>query len=165
MTGRAPQRHPPWGWLLLVVVLAALGLRQLRQSEQASPTPHGPVVLRFAHNQPTPRILHRAAVLFKELVETRTHGYYDVQIFPAQQLGSNRDEVEQTILGIIELTQQPAAILSLFVPKVMILDFPFLWPRRRRSCGRSWMAPWARNYSRRSTRRASRGARSGVRGS
>jgi len=128
MTGRAPQRHPPWGWVLLVVALAALGLRQLRQSEQASPTPHGPVVLRFAHNQPTPRILHRAAVLFKELVETRTHGYYDVQIFPAQQLGSNRDEVEQTMLGIIELTQQPAAILSLFVPKVMILDFPFLWP-------------------------------------
>jgi TRAP-type C4-dicarboxylate transport system substrate-binding protein len=46
-----------------------------------------------------------------------------VQLFPAQQLGSLRDQVEQTRLGTIEVTQQPAAILSLFVPKVMLLDF------------------------------------------
>jgi TRAP-type C4-dicarboxylate transport system substrate-binding protein len=26
------------------------------------------------------------------------------------------------------VTQQTPAIISLFVPKVMILDFPFLWP-------------------------------------
>src|SRR5262249_38984501 len=125
---------PPWGprgWgLLAVLVLALIALvaGSLRQAERAAPARHGPVVLRFAHNQPTPRILHQAAVRFKQLVEARTQGYYEVQIFPAQQLGSNRDEVEQTILGTIELTQQPAAILSLFVPKVMILDFPFLWP-------------------------------------
>ena len=31
------------------------------------------------------------------------------------------------MLGTIEVTQQPAATISLFVPKVMVLDFPFLW--------------------------------------
>jgi C4-dicarboxylate-binding protein DctP len=113
---------------VLVLALMALVAGALRQAERAAPTRHGPVVLRFAHNQPTPRILHQAAVRFKQLVEERTQGYYEVQIFPAQQLGSNQDEVEQTILGTIELTLQPAAILSLFVPKVMLLDFPFLWP-------------------------------------
>jgi len=31
------------------------------------------------------------------------------------------------MLGTIEVTQQPAAVVSLFVPKAMVLDFPFLW--------------------------------------
>ena len=129
----SPPSQPwvPRGWVLLgvlVLALMALVAGALRQAQRAAQARHGPVVLRFAHNQPTPRIPHQAAVLFKQLVEARTQGYYDVQIFPAQQLGSSRDEVEQTILGTIEVTQQTAAILSLFVPKVMLLDFPFLWP-------------------------------------
>ena len=39
----------------------------------------------------------------EQLVEARTQGYYDVQIFPAQQLGGLRDQVEQTMLGTIEV--------------------------------------------------------------
>jgi C4-dicarboxylate-binding protein DctP len=66
--------------------------------------------------------------MFKQLVEQRTKGYYNVQIFPAQQLGGLRDQVEGTILGTIELTQQTPPTISNFVPKVTVLDFPFLWP-------------------------------------
>lgn len=85
------------------------------------------VMIKFAHNQQVNTPPHKAAEMFKQLVEQRTKGYYNVQIYPAQQLGSQRDQAEGTMLGTIELTQQPAATLSLFVPKVMILDFPFLW--------------------------------------
>lgn len=66
--------------------------------------------------------------MFKQLVEQRTKGYYEVQIYPAQQLGGLRDQVEGTALGTIELTQQTPPTVSLFVPKAMVLDFPFLWP-------------------------------------
>jgi TRAP-type C4-dicarboxylate transport system substrate-binding protein len=115
------QRWVPRAWVLPCLVVLAL---------LAAPASRGKVVLKFSHNQPTITIPHQAAVLFKQLVEARTEGYYDVQIFPAQQLGGLRDQVEQTMLGTIEVTQQPAAILSLFVPKVMLLDFPFLWPEQ-----------------------------------
>ena len=87
----------------------------------------GKVVIKFAHNQQTITPPHKAAEMFKQMVEERTKGYYDVQIYPAQQLGSMRDQVEGTMLGTIDLSQQPTAVISLFVPKVMVADFPFLW--------------------------------------
>jgi C4-dicarboxylate-binding protein DctP len=89
--------------------------------------PAGKVVIKFSHNQQTITPPHKAAEMFKQMVEQRTKGYYEVQIFPAQQLGGLRDQVEGTSLGTIELTQQTPPTISLFVPKVMILDFPFLW--------------------------------------
>ena len=124
------QYRVPRAWVLPCLVVLALLAAPLREVEVAAPAGRGQVVLKFSHNQPTITIPHQAAVLFKQLVEARTQGYYDVQIFPAQQLGGLRDQVEQTMLGTIEVTQQPAAILSLFVPKVMLLDFPFLWPQQ-----------------------------------
>jgi C4-dicarboxylate-binding protein DctP len=89
--------------------------------------PAGKVVIKFSHNQQTITPPHKAAEMFKQLVEQRTKGHYEVQIYPAQQLGGLRDQVEGTSLGTIEMTQQTPATVSLFVPKVMILDFPFLW--------------------------------------
>ena len=95
----------------------------------AVPTPPGgqKVVIKLSHNQPTNTPPHQAAEMVKKAVEERTKGYYDVQIFPAQQLGALRDQVEGTSLGTIELTQQTPATISLFVPKVTVLDLPFLW--------------------------------------
>src|SRR5262245_55930880 len=90
--------------LLLLVVLCLVG--HTRDGDAASPS--GRVVLKFSHNQQTITPPHKAAEMFKQAVEQRTNGYYDVQIVPAQQLGGLRDQVEQTILGAIEVTQQPS---------------------------------------------------------
>jgi C4-dicarboxylate-binding protein DctP len=95
----------------------------------AVPKPPGgqKVVVKLSHNQQTNTPPHAAAEMFKKAVEERTQGYYDVQIFPAQQLGALRDQVEGTAVGTIELTQQTPGTVSLLVPKVMVLDLPFLW--------------------------------------
>lgn len=108
-----------------VAVLACVILLGVTAAGSAQPA--GKVVIKFSHNQQTITPPHKAAETFKQLVEERTKGYYDVQIYPAQQLGGLRDQVEGTILGTIEVTQQTPATISLFVPKVMMLDFPFLW--------------------------------------
>ena len=105
---------------LTLLTVAGLGAPAAQQ-------PDGKVVIKFSHNQQTMTPPHKAAEMFKQLVEQRTNGYYDVQIYPAQQLGGLRDQVEGTMLGTIEVTQQTPATISLFVPKVMVLDFPFLW--------------------------------------
>jgi tripartite ATP-independent transporter DctP family solute receptor len=115
-------------WVILLLAALALLIGQTDGVSAASAPGGNRVVIKFSHNQQTSTPPHKAAEMFKQLVEERTHGYYDVQIFPAQQLGGLRDQVEGTILGTIEVTQQTPAIISLFVPKVMILDFPFLWP-------------------------------------
>ncbi|HSF06961.1 MAG TPA: TRAP transporter substrate-binding protein [Methylomirabilota bacterium] len=110
------------------VVAVLLVLTLLAAIDGGGPAAQGKVVIKFSHNQQTITPPHKAAEMFKQLVEQRTKGYYDVQIFPAQQLGGLRDQVEGTSLGTIELTQQTPPTVSLLVPKVMVLDFPFLWP-------------------------------------
>jgi C4-dicarboxylate-binding protein DctP len=110
------------------LVAGFLALTLLAVSGATAQAPPGSkVVIKFSHNQQTITPPHKAAEMFKQLVEQRTGGYYDVQIYPAQQLGNLRDQVEGTALGTIEVTQQTPATISLFAPKVMVLDFPFLW--------------------------------------
>ena len=109
----------------VVVALIALALSVMTSAGVQGQG--GKVVIKFSHNQQTITPPHKAAEMFKQIVEQKTAGHYDVQIYPAQQLGNLRDQVEGTSLGTIELTQQTPATISLFVPKVMVLDFPFLW--------------------------------------
>jgi C4-dicarboxylate-binding protein DctP len=120
----------PVGCFRLVAWLGPLLLLGVTAGGSAQPasTPGGSkVAIKFSHNQQTITPPHKAAEMFKQFVEERTKGYYEVQIYPAQQLGGLRDQVEGTILGTIELTQQTPPTVSLFVPKAMVLDFPFLW--------------------------------------
>jgi C4-dicarboxylate-binding protein DctP len=114
----------PVGCVRILTLLVAL---MLLGGGGPAAQPAGKVVIKFSHNQQTITPPHKAAEMFKQLIEQRTKGHYEVQIYPAQQLGGLRDQVEGTSLGTIEMTQQTPATVSLFVPKVMILDFPFLW--------------------------------------
>jgi tripartite ATP-independent transporter DctP family solute receptor len=114
----------PIGCVRILTLLVAL---MLLGGGGPAAQPAGKVVIKLSHNQQTITPPHKAAEMFKQLVEQRTKGHYEVQIYPAQQLGGLRDQVEGTSLGTIEMTQQTPATVSLFVPKVMILDFPFLW--------------------------------------
>ena len=154
--------------MLACLVVGALLTGLLREADVASPAAGTKVVLKFSHNQPTVTIPHQGAVLFKQLVEARTQGYYDVQIFPAQQLGGLRDQVEQTMLGTIEVTQQPAAILSLFVSEGHALGFPvFVAPAGGGDVAdpgrppRSGVAPGARSQAPQGGRRLEFGLQAG----
>jgi TRAP-type transport system periplasmic protein len=61
------------------------------------------VTLRLAHFAAETHPGHLAAVQFAENVEKRTNGAVEVELFPANALGSPPEQLEQTILGAIEM--------------------------------------------------------------
>ena len=63
-----------------------------------------------------------------KLVNERTGGAVEFQIFPQSQLGGQREMTEGVQLGTLESTVAPAAFLGGFNPAVSILDIPFLLP-------------------------------------
>ena len=63
-----------------------------------------------------------------ELVKQRTSGAVTFKLFPARQLGNQREMTEGVQLGTIEATMAPAAFLGGFNPAVSVLDIPFLLP-------------------------------------
>jgi len=65
---------------------------------------------------------------FKVVVEEETAGDIEVSLFPNSMLGDDREMIEQLIAGALDMYQGSTAMLSSYVPKFLILDFPFLWP-------------------------------------
>lgn len=61
------------------------------------------ITLRLAHFAAETHPGHLAAQAFAEAVEDRTNGAIAVELYPANQLGSPPEQLEQTILGAIEM--------------------------------------------------------------
>ncbi|MCF8106095.1 MAG: DctP family TRAP transporter solute-binding subunit [Desulfohalobiaceae bacterium] len=78
-------------------------------------------------------IYNQAVRHLEKIVEERTKGEIDIQLFPAAQLGSERDMVEGLQLGSLEMTLTSTGPLGNFVPQVKLLNLPFLF-KDRESC-------------------------------
>lgn len=82
----------------------------------------------FSHNQPVNSPEHAGAMKFEEVVEAESDGKIAVELYPAGQLGSLREQVETTQMGEINITLQPSAVVMPFASEVEVLDLPYLWP-------------------------------------
>ena len=61
------------------------------------------LTLRLAHFAAETHPGHEAAMRFAEGVEERTDGAIAVEVYPANELGSPPEQLEQTVLGAIEM--------------------------------------------------------------
>lgn len=68
----------------------------------------------------------KAFYYFEKIVEERTGGRVDVQVFDSAQLGAHRDYIEQMQMGSLQAAEINTAILSGFDPKFMVFDLPYL---------------------------------------
>jgi tripartite ATP-independent transporter DctP family solute receptor len=88
-----------------------------------------PTVIKFAHVDPE-EVFHSkkgaAARAFKDIVESETSGQIEVNLFPAGQLGGERELIESTKLGTIQMCMVSGAIAGQFKP-AMVLDIPYLF--------------------------------------
>jgi C4-dicarboxylate-binding protein DctP len=87
-------------------------------------------VMKFGHDMPEDSAQHVAALKYAELVKERTQGRVEVRVFPAQQLGTDPEMVQQAQMGTLEIVLPPTAKLSGFVPQLQLADLPFLFPTK-----------------------------------
>ena len=103
---------------------------ELEESTQGNGAPDdAEIVITFSHNQATDTPEHVGAETFKETIESASDGRVFVDIYPASQLGSLREQTESTQIGEIDITMQPTAVVSPFVEDIGIVDLPYLWPK------------------------------------
>ena len=89
----------------------------------------GPTVIKLAHVDPEDVFISKkgaAARAFKDIVEAETSGSIKVQLFAAGQLGGERELIESTKLGTIQMSMVSGAIAGYFKP-AMVLDIPYLF--------------------------------------
>ena len=61
------------------------------------------------------------------LVQERTGGRIRIQIFHSRQLGDEKDSLEQTRFGVIDMTRVNTAPLNNLVPATLVAGLPFLF--------------------------------------
>ena len=61
------------------------------------------------------------------LIEERTGGRIRIQMFHSRQLGDEKDSLEQTRFGVIDITRVNTAPLNNLVPETLVAGLPFLF--------------------------------------
>lgn len=84
-------------------------------------------VLKLGHIAAPGTAYDNFAHLFKEKVEAESDGRYAIDIYPAGQLGVDRELMESLQIGNIDFTIITASDINQFVPEMAVQDLPYLF--------------------------------------
>ncbi|MCJ7729513.1 MAG: TRAP transporter substrate-binding protein [Sedimentisphaerales bacterium] len=84
-------------------------------------------VLKLAHALDTGHPVHKAMVFMAEKVKEKSAGRLRIDIYPSEQLGSERECIEQLQVGALAMTKSSSSALEGFVPKMKVLGLPYLF--------------------------------------
>ncbi len=104
-------------FILLTVVLCTSGGVSARPE----------LVLKLAHGLPTAHPVHEAMLFMAERVAARSDGRMKVEVFPSEQLGTEKECIEALQLGYLAMTKTSSAPMEGFVPKMRIFGVPYLF--------------------------------------
>ena len=83
--------------------------------------------IRIGHSDTTANLIHINLERFAQAVNERTNGQVEVQIFAAEQLGSNAEMIEMVEMGSLDAMMLPSGQQANYCPKFKALSLPFLF--------------------------------------
>ncbi|TLU59483.1 TRAP transporter substrate-binding protein [Thalassotalea litorea] len=83
--------------------------------------------IRLAHGLDVNHPVHLALVHFQQRLQVLSEGTIKVNVFPAGQLGSEREIIELIQFGTIGMTKVSASSLEAFVPNMKVFGLPYLF--------------------------------------
>ena len=116
MTSRFPTLTRLLGAVALVLPLALIGAEAQAQTK-----------LKFAHVYETSEPYHTAALWAAEEIKKRTNGRYEIQVFPASQLGKETDINQGLTLGTVDIIYTGQAFAARTYPPLAIGGAPFMF--------------------------------------
>ncbi len=84
-------------------------------------------IVRLGHGLDTNHPVHQAMVFLQERVAQKSQGTLRIQIYPSQQLGTERQLVELLQLGSLGMTKVASAVLEGFAPQYKVLSLPYIF--------------------------------------
>ncbi len=89
--------------------------------------------LRLGHGLDVSHSVHKAMVKMGEDLFERSGGKLKLEIYPSQQLGTERECLELLQIGSLDMTKVSVGVLENFAPKMKVLGLPFLFRDRQHS--------------------------------
>jgi tripartite ATP-independent transporter DctP family solute receptor len=82
---------------------------------------------RAADTQPEDYPTVQALVFMGRLIADKSGGRHQIRVFHSRQLGEEKETIEQTRVGAIDLNRTNVALIGSFVPAMNVLAMPFLF--------------------------------------
>jgi tripartite ATP-independent transporter DctP family solute receptor len=108
---------------LLPLALALVLLGSPIETSQTA----GPLVLRTAENQPVDYPTSEAISYMRDWLADQSNGELQIKLYAGGQLGEEKDTLEITILGGIDLARINMAPVNSIAPDTAVLGLPFLF--------------------------------------
>lgn len=83
--------------------------------------------LKIAHGLNVDHPVHKAMVFMAQRTEELSEGTMHIDVYPSEQLGTEKECIEQLQLGILSMTKVSSSPLESFVPNIKVLALPFLF--------------------------------------
>lgn len=118
-------------WLIVSFVIVSLLLAACGSSNASSGSgddvTEATLTLKFAHEENDGDVQDLYAKKFKELIEEKSDGKIQVDIFTAGTLGTNMDVLQSLQTGVIELAITSPGFSGDIIPESQIMAIPFLF--------------------------------------
>lgn len=106
-----------WWFLGLLILFMTLGC------ESAS----GTKTIKLAHGLDVNHSVHKAMLKMSKDLEELSDGKLTIKIYPNQQLGSERENLELLQIGSLDMTKVSVGVMENFAPKMKVFGLPFLF--------------------------------------
>lgn len=86
--------------------------------------------LKLAHGLEVTHPVHKGMEYMAERLKEKSDGKLQIEIYPAQQLGSERQALELLQIGSLAMSKTSGAVMENFAPKIKALSLPYVFKGR-----------------------------------
>ena len=90
-------------------------------------------VIKLAHGLDVNHSVHKAMIKMANDLSEISDGKLTIEIYPSQQLGTERECLELLQIGSLDMTKVSVGVLENFAPKMKVFGLPFLFRDRAHS--------------------------------
>lgn len=107
-------------FLMLLFIFATLGCERYSDTR----------VIKLGHGLDISHPVHKAMIFMGERVKEKSGGRMQIDIYPNQQLGSERECLELLQIGSLGMTKVSTGVMENFAPGLKVFGLPFLFRDR-----------------------------------
>ncbi|GJM36489.1 MAG: C4-dicarboxylate ABC transporter substrate-binding protein [Saprospiraceae bacterium] len=86
--------------------------------------------LKLAHSLDVTHPVHKGMEFMAERLAEKSGGKFQIEIYPSQQLGTERQCLELLQIGSLGMTKVSAAVMENFAPNIEVLSLPYIFRDR-----------------------------------
>ena len=83
--------------------------------------------LKLAHGLDVSHPVHKGMELMAQKVAEKSEGKLQIEIYPSQQLGTERQCLELLQIGSLAMTKVSAAVMENFAPNIQVFSLPYIF--------------------------------------